>query len=121
MHNDTTRRAGRRMLPRPHSSAVTWIDRTHAIVARTMPSGAIDVTELTLPDEPSTDTAALTRVADVMGDRERIVIVGTAAMRTALERQYVAIYQRPDRLVDVEPDGPMTRRQLVDRLRELTA
>jgi hypothetical protein len=40
-------------------------------------------------------------------------------MRTALERQYVAIYQRPERLVDVEESGPLTRHELVERLREL--
>ena len=120
MHNDTTHRAARRMLPRPHSSAVTWIDSRHAIVARTMPSGAIDVTELDLPRDAANDSPALTRVADAIGDRERVVIAGSAGMRTALERQYVTIFHRPDRLVDVEPDGPMTRKDLVDRLRELS-
>lgn len=120
MHNDTTRKAARPMLPRPHSSAVTWIDRKHAIVARTMPSGAIDVTELAMPRDAAGDAPALTRVADVIGNRERVVIAGSAGMRTALERQYVAIFQRPDRLVDVEPDGPMTRTDLVERLRELS-
>ena len=121
MHNDTTHRPPRRMLPRPHSSAVTWIDRRHAIVARTMPSGAIDVTELDLPADADDDSPALTRVADTIGDRERIVIVGSADMRTALERRYVAIFRRPDRLVDVEPAAPLTRHDLVERLRELSS
>jgi len=120
MHNDTTHRTARLPLPRPHSSAVTWIDSRHAIVARTMPSGAIDVTELDLPGGEGGEASALTRVADMIGNRERVVISGSAAMRTALERQYVAIYRRPDRLVDVEPDAPMSRHDLVERLRELT-
>jgi hypothetical protein len=119
MHNDTTPRARQQRLPRPHSSAFTWIDRHHALVARTMPSGAIDVTELDLPGFEQDEAQTLTRVADLIGDRERVIITGPRAVRTALERQYVAIYHRPDRLIDVEPDGPMTRRQLVERLHEL--
>jgi hypothetical protein len=107
------------MLPRPHSSAITWIDRSHAIVARTMPSGAIDITEIDLTMGDGTDPASLTRVADAIGNRERVLVTGSLGMRTALERQYVAIYQRPDRLVDVEESAPLTRRQLVERLREL--
>jgi hypothetical protein len=119
MHNDTTHRAAPRRLPRPHSGAITWIDRRHALIARTMPSGAIDVTEVYLTPSAADPSSGLTRVADAIGDRERVVITGSLAMRTALERQYVAIYQRPDRLVDVEPDGPLSRGELVERLREL--
>jgi len=118
MHNDTSHRTARRMLPRPHSGAITWIDRRHAIVARTMSTGAIDVTEIDFPADAA-EQANLTRVADTIGDRERVVIAGPLGMRTALERQYVAIYRRPERLVDVEPDGPLSRGQLVERLREL--
>ncbi|HSK51580.1 MAG TPA: hypothetical protein VLA44_02425 [Clostridia bacterium] len=120
MHNATTPRAPQRPLPRPHSSAFTWIDQRHALVARTMPSGAIDVTEVDLPGLHEDEARALTRVADVIGDRERVVVTGPRSMRTALERQYVAIFHRPDRLIDIEPDGPLTRRQLVERLEELT-
>jgi hypothetical protein len=38
-------------------------------------------------------------------------------MRLALEREYVSIFRRPDRLVDVEPSGPVGRDELVERLR----
>jgi hypothetical protein len=41
--------------------------------------------------------------------------------RLALEREYVAMYRRPDRLVDVEPAGPVSSEDLVDRLRTLAA
>jgi hypothetical protein len=40
-------------------------------------------------------------------------------MRLALEREYVAIHHRPDRLVDVEPSGALAPGDLVRRLREL--
>jgi hypothetical protein len=119
MHNETAPRPGTSLLPRPHSSAITWIDRRHALVARTMPSGAIDVTEIDVTETADGTPSNLIRVADAIGDRERVVITGSLGMRTALEREYVAIYQRPDRLVDVEPDAPLSRRELVERLREL--
>ena len=103
MHNERSRRAGARTAPRPSSSAITWIDRGRAIVARTTTPGSFDVTEVYLPLESPEGGPALARVADVIGDRERVVITGTPEMRTALEREYVSIYRRPDRLVDVEP------------------
>jgi hypothetical protein len=36
-----------------------------------------------------------------------------------LEREYVAMHQRPDRLVDVEPAGHTTVPELLDRLQLL--
>jgi hypothetical protein len=118
MHG-TIRRHGTGALPRPRSSAVTWIDSERAIIARTMPSGAIDITELDWPMDRTAQANVLVEVADAIGDRERVVITGSAGIRTALERQYVAIYRRPERLVDVEPSTPPTRDELVGRLREL--
>ena len=120
MHNDTSHRARRSAPARQHSGAITWIDRSHAIVARTMPSGAIDVAEIDLATAVGAiEPAGLVRVADAIGNRDCVVVTGPLGMRTALERQYVALYQRPDRLVDVETTVPLTRRELVERLREL--
>jgi hypothetical protein len=108
-----------RTVPRPRSSAVTWIDRSRAVVARTTAFGAVDVTEIVLSPSRPEAGPALARVADVIGDRERVLITGTPDMRTALEREYVAIYRRPERLIDVEPAAPMTRAELVARTLEL--
>ena len=115
MHNATSHRR----LGRPHTAAITWIDRRHAIVARTTPSGTIDVEELPFAAGDTADAAALTRVADSIGDRDRVLVAGPRNLRTALERQYVSIYRRPDRLVDVETDVPLGKADLVDRLRQL--
>jgi hypothetical protein len=59
------------------------------------------------------------QVVRTIGDRERVVILGPSSIRLALERDYVAIFRRPDRLVDVEPAGPVTLKDLVDRLHTL--
>jgi hypothetical protein len=63
----------------------------------------------------------LAQVVRVIDDRERVVILGPSSVRLALEREYVAIYRRPDRLVDVEPAGEVAREDLIERLRTLAA
>jgi hypothetical protein len=63
----------------------------------------------------------LAQVIRVIGDRQRVVILGPSTVRLALEREYVAIFRRPDRLVDVEPAGTISSEELVDRLRALAA
>jgi hypothetical protein len=63
----------------------------------------------------------LAMVVRAIGDREVVVILGPSSLRLALEREYVAIYHRPERLVDVEPAGRVDESKLVDRLRELVA
>jgi hypothetical protein len=60
-------------------------------------------------------------VVRAVGDRQRVVILGPSSARLALEREYVAIYHRPDRIVDVEPAGAVRTEDLVERLRALAA
>ena len=58
-------------------------------------------------------------VADAIGDRDRVVILGPDDERLALEREYVTIYRHPDRLVDLEAQATADRAHLLARLREL--
>ena len=116
-------RASRRMastLARA-SGAVTWIDTTRAVIARTGRSGAVSV-KIVKPDPESAAARGpfLARVVDEIGDRDRIVIMGPDAMRVELEREYVAIFRRPDRILDVEASGPTEQAELVKRLEVLT-
>lgn len=101
------------------SGAITWIDHGQAIVARTVPTGLIDVATVDRGEGIVEGTTFLARVAHEIGDRDRVVILGPDDMRTELEREYVAIDHRPERIVDVEPSGPVTLEELVDRLHEL--
>lgn len=101
------------------TSAVAWINGRQAMVATMSRDGRVSKCEISrgwLP-EPS----YLAQVVRVIGDRQRVVILGPNSVRLALEREYVAIYHRPDRLVDVEPAGTPDLPQLVDRLRTLSA
>ena len=98
-------------------SAVVWINGRQAIVATMSRDRRISTCEITRGS--LTATAYLAQVVRVIGDRERVVILGPSSVRLALEREYVAEFHRPDRLVDVEPAGPMSADELVERLRTL--
>jgi hypothetical protein len=97
-------------------SAVVWVNRRKAIVARN-DGEAVTVRELQRGVE--TDLAYLTCVVDEIGDRERVVIMGPGSTRLALEREYVTIFHRPERLIDVEPADELDPDGVVARLRDL--
>lgn len=98
-------------------SSVVWIDPNGAIVASMDRHGSIHIVEI--DREMDSESAYVARIAHHIGDRQRVVILGPDQARLTLEREYVALFHRPDRLVDVERAGPCGREQLVDRLRTL--
>jgi hypothetical protein len=100
-------------------SAVVWINGRQAVVAAMSHDGRISTCEISRGSLP--ESSYLAQVVRVIGDRQRVVILGPSSVRLALEREYVAMFRRPDRLVDVEPAGPVSRDDLVDRLRTLAA
>jgi hypothetical protein len=100
-------------------SAVAWINGSDAKVAMIDRDGWISTCEITrgsLPEAPY-----LANVVRVIGDRQRVVILGPGSVRLAFEREYVEIFKRPDRLVDVEPEGAVDMPSLVRRVRALGA
>ncbi len=100
--------------PSAHPSAVVWLDRTHALVARAH-EGRPAVTEVDRSFDAEPDY--LLRVLHEAADCERIVVMGPDASRIALEREYVALYRRPDRLIDVGQVLEPATSDLVDQLR----
>jgi hypothetical protein len=101
--------------------AVTWVDRERAIVALRTGTEPIDVIRFDLPAEDVARTAALANVVHAIGERDHVVVMGPEPERTRLEREYVAIYRRPDRLRDAEPGTSEVETSVVERLRELTS
>ena len=97
--------------------AVAWIDARHALVARMSQEGIVST--CTVQRGEASEPAYLERVVHAIGDQLRVVIMGPSFERLALERAYVAIYQRPDRLLDVEPSEPLGESELIERVREL--
>lgn len=101
------------------ASAVVWINGRQAIVNTMSTDGKILTSEINRGLQPELSFLAL--VVRVIGDRERVLILGPGSVRLSLEREYVAVFQRPDRLVDVEPAGTIDAEELVVRLRALAA
>ena len=101
------------------TGAVVWINHRRANVATMNADGRVSTYQVNRGPNPESSFLAL--VVRAIGDRERVVIIGPGRARLALEREYVAIFRRPDRLVDVEPAGVIDSAKLVDRLHALTA
>ena len=103
--------------PASHGHAgVVFIDPFHAMVAR---SGADAPVVLALERGRDTTADFVYRVACETTDCDRLVVMGPGAERVAFAREYVGLYQRPNRLVDDEPAASASRFDLLDRLRVL--
>ena len=100
-------------------SAVVWINGRQAFVALMSHDGHVSTCEINRGW--LSQLTYLTQVVRVIGDRQRVVILGPSSIRSALERAYVTMFRRADRLVDVEPAGPVSPGDLVDRVRTLAA
>ena len=97
-------------------AGLVWLDRSHALVARRYDRG-IQVTEI--DRELDAEPGFLLRVAREAAECDRLVVMGPDVSRIAFEREYVALYQRPDRLVDAGMEIEPAPRELTDRLRFL--
>jgi hypothetical protein len=97
-------------------AAVVWLDMAHAFVARSR-DGHPAVTEVHRAFD--LEPAYLLRVLHAAADCERLVVMGPDAARVALEREYVSIYRRPDRLIDAGQVSAPREVDLVDHLRML--
>lgn len=102
---------------RPDS--VVWIDERRAIVAQLDATGEISTVEIRRLHLP--ESRYLGHVVHEIGAHEHVMVVGPQPLRLALERRFVAVGHRPDRLIA----APATRRRygehLVDGLEPLAA
>jgi len=97
-------------------AGVVYIEPWYAMVARSgEPKPVVTSLERARESQPE----FLARVAHETTDCDRLVVMGPGNERLAFEREYVTLYQRPDRLVDDEPAAHATRYDLLDRLRVL--
>jgi len=100
-------------------SAVVWVDARHAIVARTIDGNRILMAEIDRGTD--SETQYLAHVVHEIGDRDRVMIVGSSDDRLALEREYVSLSHRPDHLVSAPQNAWNGGAEIVDRLRRLAA
>jgi len=109
-----------RLPTRSAGGALVWIDRRRAIVTQRTLAGDLDMQEFPIhPDTEGRQPASLGAVVHAVRDCTRLTVLGTDEMRTLLERQYVAMVKAPDRIVDGDDAGPLSRSDLADRFRGL--
>ena len=101
----------------PIVAAVVWIGPEAALVASRDDAGVARVREvrprLEDPDEVS---PYLADVVDAIGGARRVVVLGPDDLRLDLEREFVAIGHRPERISDAGPAGEIGADALLERL-----
>ena len=100
-------------------NAVVWIEPGRAIVVRGGDDAELTSLELPIPHQPAVTPPALAEVAHTIGDVDRVLVLGVDELRTALEREIVAIGHRPETIRDADVTGPMDEAALVERLATL--
>jgi hypothetical protein len=97
--------------------AVVWIEPGRALVLRDGEGQA--PIEMPVPDVPTATPPALAEIAHLIGDVDRVLVMGNDALRTALEREIVAIGHRPETIRESVTEGPVDEAFLRARLRRL--
>jgi hypothetical protein len=98
---------------------VVWVDKDHAIVARTDPDGGITAEQV--ERGTASETEYLAQVVHEIGDRSTVSIAGPTSIRLALEREFVAINHRPERLVGIPISSRVAETEILERMRHLAA
>ena len=85
--------------------AVVWIDDRRAILAQRDQAGGISTIEIRRLQQ--TEGRFLGQVVHALGAHEHVMVVGPQPIKLALERRFVAVGHRPDRLMAPPfPAGP---------------
>lgn len=118
--NATRSKSAPRARPTPlPPDAVVWIDERHAIVARLEPAGLIATVDI--QRRQRAEGRFLAQVVHEIGGRERVMVVGPEPIRLALERRYVAVSHRPDRLVAAPPQARLAGAGILERIGRFAA
>ena len=91
------------------NDATVWIDHDRAVIVEQGKDDQ-DTTEYLERSSAESQPAFELRTIHEIIERDRIVVSGPAVARLGFERAYSAMTHRPDRIVDVEPDTPTSRR-----------
>jgi hypothetical protein len=85
--------------------AVVWVDERRAILAQRDQSGGISTVEIRRLQQ--SEGRYLGHVVHALAGHEHVMVVGPQPIKLALERRFVAVGHRPDRLMAPPfPAGP---------------
>lgn len=99
--------------------AVVWVDATRAIVASTEADGRVETEQI--HRGAASETEFLAHVVHEIGNSPTVSVVGPGSVRLALEREFVAISHRPDRLVGIPASARFADMEILERMRRLAA
>jgi hypothetical protein len=114
-----SRSKGTSRITRTGTTAAVWIEPDRALVVRGGDGAEHASFEVPLPALAASLPPALAEIAHSIGPVDRVLVLGPDDLRTALEREIVAIGHRPDTIREARPDGPLDEAYLVSRLRHL--
>ena len=100
-------------------NAVVWIEPGRALVVRGSDDGKHTTLELAVPHAPTATTPVLAEIAHSIGAANRVLVLGADDLRTALEREIVAIGHRPEAIREAVMEGPVDEAVLLERLHRL--
>ncbi len=100
-------------------NAVVWIDRGRAIIVRGSATGEPASLELPIPSVTTDTPPVLAEIAHRIGDVDRVLVLGADDLRTALEREIVAIGHRPESIRDETGPAEIDAASLITKLRRL--
>lgn len=100
-------------------NAVVWIEPGRALVARDVAGGEPSLVEVSIPIVPAITPPVLAEVAHRVADADRVLVLGADELRTALEREIVAIGHHPESIRESVIEGPVDREVLLARLKRL--
>ncbi len=103
----------------PGVNAVVWIEPGRAMIVRGSGTGEPAALELPIPHVPTETAPALAEIARGIGDVDRVLVLGAEDLRTALEREIVAIGHHPEAIREEPVEGPFDEADLIARLRRL--
>lgn len=99
--------------------AVVWVEPGRAVIVRGVAGEEPATIETAIPDRPAAMPSALADVAHRIGEVDRVLVLGADDLRTALEREIVAIGHRPETIRDAVVEGPVDTAVLLEKLRRL--
>ena len=103
----------------PLGGAVVLLAATEAVIARTRPDGRDEIARVGRRSRAADAPPFYLRVLRELGDRAPVLILGSTGDRTAFEREFVAVWHRPDRLMEDASVHDAHPEALLERLRGL--
>jgi len=103
----------------PLGGAVVLLAANEAVIARTRPDGRDEIHRVRRRTRRADAPPFFVRVLHELDDRAPVLILGPAQERTALEREFVLVSHRPDRLLEDASVHDAHPEALLERLRGL--